>query len=914
MAESALLLVTTKIGVAVAKGALSYTGLPKKAGYVAELPSNMRVIKNDLELIQAFLKDIGRKGWTDRIPEIWIGQARRLAYEMEDIVDQFIYVVGKHHHEAAWWGYVKKIMKKPKSLLTLDEIATAINMLNRELIQLKQNKDWFEPIISVSDVPATSYDIQHQQYLPGYDYSISDNELVGLEKNKDALTKSLDLKVSSDLQISAVWGMGGIGKSTLVNHVFAASNFDCKAWVSVSQSYKLDDIWRSMLNGINSKDKKEFDAEKMSSTELTDKLKEILETKRYLIVLDDVWAANFFLEIKHVLVDKHMGSRIIITTRTKEVASVAHDGCMIEVEPLDEKEAWLLFCRKAFPRIENHICPKELHEYVKSIMEKCGGLPLALVTIGSILSLKPKTVTEWRLFRDQLISELHNNDNLSRVQNILNLSYKYLPDYLKNCFMYCAMFPEDHMIHRKRLIRMWVAEGFIEQRGACSLEDVAEGYLRELVQRSMLQVVNWNSLNRIKCVRMHDLVRELALFQSKRESFGTTYDDSHGVMHVESDSRRMSVLQCKNDIQPSIGQCRLRTLIAFSTSKASSSLFPSESKYLAVLELSGLPIETVPNSIGELFNLKYLGLDKTNVKILPRSVVKLHNLETLSLQGAECVNLPKGFEKLKRLRHILICKWLDRTCSILKCYESFEPFGELCSLKDLQTLKAVRASRVFIAELANLSQLRALYISGVRSIHCAQLCDSLSKMQQLSTLEIITSNEDEVLQLGTLTQSNRLKKLTLAGRFSEETWKSPFFLTNRDALHRIYLFWSQLSENPVPRLSELSNLTEILLRKAYTGQELTFDSEGFPNVKIIHLYDLPHVNQICVHEGALVRLEELVIRDLAELRDIPGLGHLKSLKETQFIDMHPDFRRNLQMAELEHIPISYYRTDRPGMA
>lgn len=77
---------------------------------------------------------------------------------------------------------------------------------------------------------------------------------------------------------------------------------------------------------------------------------------------------------------------------------------------------------------------------------------------------------------------------------------------------------------------------------------------------------------------MHDLVRELAIFQSKKESFGTTYDDSHGVMLGESGSRRLSVLQCKNDIQPSIGQCRLRTFITFSSNMASSSLFPSESK------------------------------------------------------------------------------------------------------------------------------------------------------------------------------------------------------------------------------------------------------------------------------------------------------------------------------------------------
>ncbi|KAF6998704.1 hypothetical protein CFC21_014796 [Triticum aestivum] len=917
MAELALLLVIKKIGIALAAEAL------KHAGPWLELSNNMKRMKNDLELLQSFLGDIGSKGWPDRVTETWIGQARRLAYDMEDIVDQFIYVVGKHHQKGSWWASVKKIVKKPQSLFTLVQIATAFQRIELELTQLKQNREWTQPIAGVTDVPATDYDIQQQMYLPGHDYSISDDELVGLGKNRETLMKSLNLEEFSDLQIIAVWGMGGIGKSTLVHNVLrnAASQFECSAWVSVSRAYKIDDIWRSMLKGIYSKDKKEFDAEKvsidekMSTAELQVKLKEILETKRYLIILDDVWTAEDLFKIKEVLVDVGMGSRVIVTTRTEEVASIADDGCRIKVERLEEGDAWHLFCRKAFPRIENHICPKALQECGQLIVQKCDGLPLALVAIGSILSLKQQNVTQWRLFQDQLIWELDNNKNLNRVKNILNLSYKYLPDYLKSCFLYCAMFPEDYMIKRKKLIRLWVAEGFIEQKGTFSLEDIAEGYLTELVQHSMLHVVERNSFNRIKRLRMHDLVRELAIFQSKRESFSTTYDDSLGVIQVESDSRRMSVLQCKNGIQPSIGQCRLRTFIAFSTSKASSSLFPSESKYLAVLELSGLPIETIPNSVGELFNLRYLGLDGTNVKVLPKSVVNLHNLETLGLAGAGCLNLPRGSENLKRLRHIRMYKWLDITCSVFKTYEPFEPFEGLWSLKDLQTLHSVPASKVFIAKLANLSQLRAFSINGVRSIHSAQLCDSLSKMHQLSQLEIKASNEDDELQLETLTLTNRLKKLNISGRISEGTLNSPFFSTNRDALHEISLRWSQLAENPLQRLSELSNLTLIYLRRAYTGQELTFHPEWFPNVKILFLYDLPHVNQICIHERALVRLEELVISGLAELRDIPtGLEHRKSLIKALFLDMQPEFKRNLQAAKLEHISISYYRTVRSRVA
>ncbi|KAI4968574.1 hypothetical protein ZWY2020_045904 [Hordeum vulgare] len=435
---------------------------------------------------------------------------------------------------------------------------------------------------------------------------------VGCELRRDLQTQSVSLLKDSDSRRKH-------------NDLFNVEGWNC---YSTLKSYKLDDIWRRMLKEIYSKDKKEFDAEKMTCGELQDKLKELLKTKRYLIILDDVWTAEDFRKIKEVLVDAKLGSRIIITTRSEEVASIAPDDCRIKVEPLEDDDAWRLFCRKAFPCTENHICPLALQE-------------------------------------------------------------------------------------------------------------------------------------------------------------------------------------------------------------------------------CGLPIETVPDSIGELFNLRYLALKKTNVEILPKSVVKLHNLETLNLQ--------------------------------------------------------VRGSKVLIAKLANLSQLRALYITGIRSIHCAQLCNSLSKMQQLSVLGIEASNEDEVLQLETLTLSNRLKKLTLSGRISEGTLKSPFFSTNGDALYRIYLRWSHLAENPVPRLSELSNLTVIDLGKAYTGQELTFQPEWFPNVKILSLHALPHVNKICIHEGALVLLEELLIRNLAELRDIPaGLEHLKSLKEAWFLDMHPDFEKSFPVAKLEHVPKVYF--------
>ncbi|XP_066352231.1 disease resistance protein RPM1-like [Miscanthus floridulus] len=795
---------------------------------------------------------------------------------------------------------MKKIAEKPQRLFSLDEIASEIKRIKQELKQLSESRDrWTKPLDGGTDIPAGSYETEKEIYLPGHDYSISDEELAGIDKNKQTLISSLSIEDPS-LRIIAVWGMGGIGKSTLVNNVYKneGSNFDCRAWVSISQSYKLEDVWKKMLTDLVGKDKKAFDPGTMDSAELRVQLIKTLDKKWYLTILDDVWTADVLFRIKEVLVDNGLGSRVIITTRIEEVASIAEDSCKIKVEPLGDHDSWHVFCRKAFPKVENYICPPELLQCGKNIVEKCDGLPLALVAIGSILSLRPKNVDEWKLFYDQLIWELHSNENLNHVEKIINLSYKYLPDYLKNCFLYCAMFPEDYLIHRKRLIRLWIAEGFIEQKGTCSLEDIAESYLRELVRRSMLHVAQRNSFGRIKCIRMHDLVPELAIFQSKREGFSTTYDGNNEAMLVGSDSRRVAVLQCSKGIPSNIDASRLRTFITFDTSRASSlwySSISSKPKYLTVLDLSGLPIETIPSSIGELFNLRLLCLDDTKVKELPKSITKLQNLQTLSIENAQLVKFPEGFSKLKKLRHLLVSRLHDVTFNSFKLWEAIEPFKGLWSLIELQTLWAIKASEVFVAKLGNLSQLRSLAICDVRSNYCAQLCGSLSKMRQLSSLMIEACNEDELLQLDDLTFPNPLQNLILVGRLSEGTLTSPFFLNHGNGLLRLMLHYSQLSESSVPHLSKLSNLTKLSLVRAYTGQELYFQADWFLNLKELYLKNLPHLNQIGIQKGGLASLERLTMHCLPELREVPvGVRYLESLNTVTFVDMHPDFASSIQ--------------------
>ncbi|KAF8781041.1 hypothetical protein HU200_001013 [Digitaria exilis] len=182
-------------------------------------------------------------------------------------------------------------------------------------------------------------------------------------------------------------------------------------------------------------------------------------------------------------------------------------------------------------------------------------------------------------------------------------------------------------------------------------------------------------------------------------------------------------------------------------------------------------------------------------------------------------------------------------------------------------------------------------------------------MRLLTKLHIRAINEDELLLLDDLTVQNPLEKLELVGRLSEGTLESPFFSTHGDQLLQMELSWCQLIASPVAELCGLSNVTELRLTRAYTGQQLHFHGTWFQKLKNIELADLPEVKRICIHEGGLRSLECLHMDRLKELRDVPiGIEFLNSVKEAYFTRMRSDFVRNLQMGKVNHIPKVYWST------
>ena len=282
-------------------------------------------------------------------------------------------------------------------------------------------------------------------------------------------------------------GMGGVGKTTLAkkvyNHPHVKKQFDRSSWVYVS-NMEVRGVLREMAKGLMRIPSAEVSS--LSEGQLQELLLCGLGGMRFLLVLDDVWDEGLWQVIKRVLPNNGTGSRVLVTTRNIIVAESVVDvrSDVHQLQPMTFEDSYNLFCIKAFAK--DGVCPDDLKEMAKDIVRKCSGLPLAIVAAGSMMSRKEKTHTKWRCVMENIQKDLNNGD--MGVQQALFLSYKDLPHPLKPCFLLLSVIPYDSEISRKKLVRLWIAEGFVQEKNNETLETTAEKYLMELINRSMIEV------------------------------------------------------------------------------------------------------------------------------------------------------------------------------------------------------------------------------------------------------------------------------------------------------------------------------------------------------------------------------------------------------------------------------------------
>ncbi|KAL2504813.1 putative disease resistance protein [Abeliophyllum distichum] len=338
-----------------------------------------------------------------------------------------------------------------------------------------------------------------------------DEIIVGLKDETMRIVSQL-VRGPDHLQIISITGMPGLGKTTLAkklyNHSSVISHFDKRLWCVVSQTYErkrlLIDLLRSMTY------LKEDKFLEMEVEELGENLYKNLKERGYFVVMDYIWNTKAWDDLKMYFPKDKTGSRILFTSRNKEVASEASsDGIINELPFLSVDECWDLLQQKVFGKA---LCPQKFLDVGKRIATSCKGLPLAVAGIAAVLANMEKNESSWQEVAASLSS-------FFKEQDILELSYKHLPINLKPCFLYFSAFEEDREIPVKKLLSLWISEGFIQKNEDKRSEDVAEEYLIELINRSMVQVAKRRSDNGVKACNMHDLMRDMCMRIAKEEKF-----------------------------------------------------------------------------------------------------------------------------------------------------------------------------------------------------------------------------------------------------------------------------------------------------------------------------------------------------------------------------------------------------------
>ncbi|KAJ4715558.1 putative Nbs-lrr resistance protein [Melia azedarach] len=705
-------------------------------------------LKDTVEIINGVLLDAEEQfnQKKNQAVAVWLRRLKDAVYDADDLLDDFNSQLKLKEMMSG-----SKMAKEVRIFFSnSNQIAYSLKMgrkikaIRMRLDDIKNDKQ-FLLFKHDNGKGANYYNVSKREQTHSF---VLEENVVGRDDDKNAILQLLlDSNGSDNVSVVSIVGIGGVGKTTLVQSIYniekVKTHFQLRIWVCVSDDFTAKSIVEKIIKSIT---RKEF--EKLEMDQLQQFLREQIDGKRYLLVLDDIWNDNSsrWSDLQDLLRNGARGSKIVVTTRSERVANIMSSPPLIYVlRGLTEDKSWILFTKVAFELGKE---PKDwsLVAIGKDIVAKCVGVPLAIRTIGRLLYRKSKEY--WLIFRDQELSEIIQEEG--DILPILKLSYDHLSSRLKQCFAYCALFPKDYIFEKENLIQLWMAQGFLStsmknQR----LEDVGDEYFMDLLSGTFLQELKEEARfpqGRVMPCKMHVLMHDLAQSVVGRECKMITrcsYGDN-----VDERSRHISFDPNLNSLEISTTMLRakhLRTILPLCSSgklnKFHLNKILSNFRCLRSLNLSCLDIIEVPTSIGTLKHLRYLNLSwNKDIKELPNSVSKLINLQTLNLY--KCIKLeklPRDMRKMVHLRYLMI-----DDCDSLASM----PRG-LGQLTGLQTL--------------------VLFVVAKRDEENDALreLNGLNKLRGSLTIKVMGDKENVNLAEANLEEKQHLESITLEGNENE---------------------------------------------------------------------------------------------------------------------------------------------------
>ncbi|WVZ91843.1 hypothetical protein U9M48_037965 [Paspalum notatum var. saurae] len=825
-----------------------------------------------------------------RAIKAWMKKLKAAAYEADNVLDDLRYEALRREVEARGSTSRKRkyfLLDRP---LVLHKVSMDLTSVLRKIDELVVEMNNFG-LLQRMQAPQIVYHQTHSALDESLDIFGRDND------REVVVNLLLDQQDQQNVQVLPIIGMGGLGKTTLAKMVFndgrVENHFELKMWHCVSENFEATAIVRSVIELASNKRCDLPDNIEL----LRGELQKVIGRKRYLLILDDVWneeQRKWEDDLKALLCSSSggSGSMIVVTSRSNRVASIMGTLPPHELTCLGEDDSWKLFSKKAFSK-----GVQDQPEFViigKSIMNRCKGLPLALKTMGGLISSRLK-VQEWKDIAKSNLGEAKD-----QVLSILKLSYRHLLPEMKQCFAFCAVFPKDSEMEKDKLLQLWIANGFIPEEGTMDLMQKAERIFSELVWRSFLQDVNlvcdgFRFQNRRIVCKMHDLMHDLAkdissaecvdgIMVSKREEVAV-----EDVLHMQ-----ISYYGWENTNVLLKDATSLRTLLITVQGQ-------HNFKNLKKMPLRALCCRDPSITRSQYVNpahLRYLDLSYSDVDSLPDAVCMFYNLISLRLNGCEKLRcLPEGMTSLRKLMHLYLlhCHNLERMPPKLSLLH------DLCILTmfvvgtdDGCGIEELRDMRLHSHKL-ELYKLRNVKTGSKANLHQKRISELLldwdHKRSDIRTNDE-ANNEEEVLE--SLVPPSELEFLEIRGynglaipqwmRDPQMFWcLRELIISSCPKCEDIPIVWLSSSLEHVS-LSGMDSLTTLCKNIEVEAVEIS-SPQVFPSLKKMVLHSLPNLERWTEnsagepHKSVMFpQLEELRVFSCSKLETLPEAPLLMHLR------------------------------------
>ncbi|XP_044509752.1 putative disease resistance protein RGA3 [Mangifera indica] len=713
--------------------------------------NDVEQLKDTLDTIKVVLFDAEEKQNHDPKLRVWLKKLKEVCYDAEDVLDE-IEVENLHNQVVNRQSITKKVRhfcSSSNPIVFRFTLGHKIKEVNKRLAKIAADKNDFNLTEKIDSNHVIVWDRETHAF-------VRDSDVIGRDKDKEMIIERL-LQPSyghENVSVISIVGIGGLGKTTLAKWVnddkIVSDHFNLRMWVCVSDEFSLKRLLIDIINSAT-----EQKCIHMSLNQLQGKLRDVISHKRYLLILDDVWneVHGLWLELKCLLNECVSGSKILVTTRSERVASTMDTVSTHKLEGLAFDQCLSIFVKCAFKEGQEKQHPK-LIEMGKEIVKKCGGVPLAVRALGGLLH-SSTSEQEWINVRDNEVWKSDQKEN--SILPALRISYNKLSPPLKQCFVYCFVFPKDIEFHSIKLIHFWMAHGLLHAHNQNEdLENIGMQYINELMWRSFFQDIKELG-NDVYAFKIHDLMHDVAtsLFQnecltvkgSNQIACKTSY--RHLFFHgVDGQVVTLNSIHSLSNVRSVMFSSMIEEHITISQSFLK--LLISRLQFLRMLDLYDLNIEVVPKGIGNLEHLRYLELAFNPIKKLPSFIYKLQNLQYLSVRN--CVQL----EGLPReVKYLISLRWF-----ILTTMQKHLPSNGIGCLNSLRHLGIHRCRNLeyLCEDIGLLRALRRLIISKCRS-----LISLPHGVRNLSSLEDLRILHCERLNLDLSTGSDNHEELNSTG-------------------------------------------------------------------------------------------------------------------------------------------------------